>query len=314
MDAQTAQEQHTSESYDERTPDQIAHDKQEAEDFVDYSDDEGEQEPKSMPAHEPSPSSSTVQGDEPTKIQESGPDAEHDKQDDGNAAETGFGEQEDDATLLTETQYGEDANHYAFQDYTESYDQGDPYQDFQADGTLGDPFEGNNTFNDDTNQDFADYNYQNLEGNINLGFDEQPLDDTNYDDHVDESFEAVEDVTHADALLDLDNAPEWAVDTDPASNLPGEDAVLVHDDITYEDEEGGANDQPAATTSTAADLALTSSNEHKPSSPQGQKRSIDEVGDGTDDAPDSTGMSPLLRIQKRFNTDQSSPDAKRPRV
>ena len=314
VDAQTAQEQHTSESYDERTPDQIAHDKQEAEDFVDYSDDEGEQEPKSMPAHEPSPSSSTVQGDEPTKIQESGPDAEHDKQDDGNAAETGFGEQEDDATLLTETQYGEDANHYAFQDYTESYDQGDPYQDFQADGTLGDPFEGNNTFNDDTNQDFADYNYQNLEGNINLGFDEQPLDDTNYDDHVDENFEAVEDVTHADALLDLDNAPEWAVDTDPASNLPGEDAVLVHDDITYEDEEGGANDQPAATTSTAADLALTSSNEHKPSSPQGQKRSIDEVGDGTDDAPDSTGMSPLLRIQKRFNTDQSSPDAKRPRV
>jgi hypothetical protein len=314
LESEAAVEQHVSESHDERTPDQIAHDKQEAEDFVDYSDDEEDPEAKSVPVHEPSPSSSTIQGDEPTETQESGVDPDHDARGGENAAEIGFDEHDDDATLLTETQYGDDANHYAFQDYAETYDQGEPFQDFQADGTEEDPFEANDTLNDDTNQDFADYNYQDTEGNVNLGFDEHPLDDTNHGDHVDETFEAVEDVSHADAFVDLDNAPEWAIDAEPASNLPGEDAVLLHDDTTHEDEEGGADDQPAATTSTAADLALASSNEHKPSSPQGQKRSIDEVGDGTDDAPDSTGTILSSLRKKHLSADHCPPDAKRPRV
>ncbi|KAF2622499.1 hypothetical protein BU25DRAFT_209810 [Macroventuria anomochaeta] len=309
-----AAERHASETKDERTPDQIAHEKQEAEDFVDYSDDEDAQEDKSVPAHVPSPSSSTVQGDEPTEIQVSGLAPEHDGQDEGNIVETGFDEHDDDATLLTQTQYGDDANHYAFQDYTETYDQGDPFQDFEADGTVGDPFEANDTFNGDTNQDFADYGFQNMDGEENLGFDEQPLDETNHGDHVDEAFGAVEDVTHADAFLDLDNAPEWAIDADPASNLPGEDAVLLHDDATaHEDEEGGAVEQPVATSS-AADLALTSSYDHKPSSPQGQKRSIDEVGDEIDDAPDCTGMTLSSPCKRRLDADFCLPDAKRPRV
>ncbi|XPS75521.1 hypothetical protein M3J09_007597 [Ascochyta lentis] len=291
-EAEEAVGRQASESRDERTPDQIAHDKQEAEDFVDYSDDEDNQETKSPPAREPSPSSSTVQGDESTETQEPGDVSEHDGDDDENTAETGFEEHDDDATLLTQTQYGDDANHYAFQDYAETYDQGtydqgDPFQDFQADGTVGDPFEGNDAFNGDTNQDFADYNFQTLEGEVDLDFGELPLDNANSAHHTDGTFAADENVTGADTFLDLDNAPEWAIDADPASNMPGEDAVLVHDDATHEDE-SGETAQSTATTSTAADPAPTLSTEHNPSSPQGQKRSIDEVGDGIDDAPDST--------------------------
>jgi hypothetical protein len=286
-----AAEKLASAAQDERTPDQIAHEKQEAEDFVDYSDDEDEQEKKTS-QHEASPSSSTVQGDDLTEVQESSFAPENERQDHTGDDEADFEEHGDDTTLLTQTQYGDDANHYAFQDYTENYEQGDPFQDFQVDGTVGDPFEGDGSYIGDTNQDFADYNYQEMDGENNLGFDEQPLHEVNDGDYGEETYEAVEDVTHADALLDLDNAPEWAVDADAASNLPGEDAVFLHDDTTArEDEEGGVAEQPGATASSAADLALAPFNDHKPASPQGQKRSIDEVGDGIDDAPDSTGMA-----------------------
>lgn len=297
---EAAAEQHAPASQDDRTPDQIAHEKQEAEDFVDYSDDEDEQETKTA-QHEASPSSSTVQGDDLTEVQEESFAPELSKGDDAAADEADFDENGDDATLLTQTQYGDDANHYAFQDYTENYEQGDPFQDYQADGTTGEPLEGNGSFTGDTNQDFADYNYQEMDGEINLGFDEQPSHEADQGEFGDETYDFVENVTHADALLDLDNAPEWAVDADPASNLPGEDAILLHDDTTArEDDEGGAAEQPGATTSSAADLALTSSNDHKPASPQGQKRTIDEVGDGIDDAPDSTGMaSPSPRKRTR---------------
>lgn len=310
-----AAEQQDSEPQDKRTPDQIAHDKQEAEDFVDYSDDEDDQEIKSVPVHEPSPSSSTVQGDDPSEIPESGLAHEHDVHDNETTTEAGFDENDDNATLLTQTQYGDDANHYAFQDYTETYEQGDPFQGYQADGTAGDPFEANSAYNGDTNQDFADYNFQDLEAEVSLGFDEQPLDEANRDEHGNETFEAVEDVTHADAFLDFDNAPEWAIDADPAPNLPGEDAVLLHDDAAdHGNDEGGAVEQPAATTSSAADLAPTSSNDPETLSLQGQKRSIDEVGDGIDIAPNSTGTARYSMCERLLNTDLYLPDAKRPRV
>lgn len=282
-----ATEQHESDSQDERTPDQIAHDKQEAEDFVDYSDDEDEQEGKSVPAQEASPSSSTVQGDDPTEIQETSIATEHDGEDDRNPPDAGFDENDEEATLLTQTQYGDDANHYAFQDYTETYEQGDPFQDYPADGTEGDSFDASGAYNGDTNQEFADYNFQDLEAEVNLGFDEQSYESTRGEDG-NEGFETVEDVSHADAFLDLDNAPEWAVDADPASDLPGEDAILLQGDATvYGDDEGGEDERPAAKTSSAANPAPTLSNDQGTVSPQGQKRSIDEVGDGIDDAPDS---------------------------
>lgn len=289
------------ESRDERTPDQIAHDNQEAEDFVDYSDDEDDCEVKAVSAHETSPSSSTVQGDEPTEIQESAVVSELDRQDDEDVVEAGFDEHEDDTTLLTQTQYGDDVNHYAFQDYEETYSQEDPFQDFQADGTVGDELEANDTFNGNTNQDFTDENFQNLEDQANLDFDEQPLDEASGGDHFDETFAAVDDVTDAGGFLDLDNAPEWAVDTDPASNLPGEDTIILHDDATtQEGEDGGTVDQPVATLSSDADLALASSNDHEQSSPQGQKRSIDEVDNETNDAPDLTGTA-FMSSHKRIS-------------
>lgn len=301
------------EPQDEKTPDQIAHDKQEAEDFVDYSDDEDDQENNSVLVHEPSPSSSTVQGDDHTEIPSSG--LEHDGQNPENAAEAGFDENDDDATLLTQTQYGDDPNHYAFQDYAETYEHGDHFQDYQGDGTAGDPFNANGAFNGDANQDFADYNFQDLEADVNLGFDEQPFDETSRGEHDNETFEVVEDITHADAFLDLDNAPEWAIDADPAPNLPGEDAILLHDDTTaHGHDAGGSVEQSAVTTSSAAGLALTSSNGLDLPSLQGQKRSIDEVGNGAHDTPASTGMASYSISTRWLNTDTCLPDAKRPKV
>ncbi|KAJ4320946.1 hypothetical protein N0V94_003122 [Neodidymelliopsis sp. IMI 364377] len=287
-----APERQTSESRDERTPDQIAHDKQEADDFVDYSDDEDEQQDEAVLMQKSSPSSSTVQGDEPKEVQESSTVLEADGQRDANDTTVDFEtEHEDDVTLLTQAQHGDDANNYSFQEYAETHDQGDPFQDFQADGTVGDPFEAKEAFEGDANQDPTDYNFQNLGGEANLEFDVQPSYED--DNQFAEMPPVAEDPLDDDGFLDLDNAPEWAIDAEPNSNLP-EDTVLLHDDTTtYENEEGGADDQPVATSSGAD--PLVPSNEHTASSPQGQKRSIDEVGDGIDDPPDST-------------------DAKRPRV
>jgi hypothetical protein len=285
LETEAVPERQTSEPHDERTPDQIAHDKQEADDFVDYSDDEDGEEVKSVPAHAPSPSSATIQGDEPTEVQDSGPVTEPNGHDGEDAAETGFeAGHEDDTTLHTDAQYGDDANEYSYQDYAETYDQAEPFQDFQADSTEEDPFEADDTLEGDANQDFAGYDFQTLEENVNPGFDSQAFETHDGGDNT------FDDVTDADGFLDFDNAPEWATDAEPTTNLP-EDTVLLHDDdTTYKDEEDGVVDQTATTTSSAADLALASSNEHKASSPQGQKRSIDEVGEGIDDAPDSTGM------------------------
>lgn len=287
-ESEAVAEQHSTEPQEQRTPDQIALDKQEAEDFVDYSDDEDDEVSKSIPGltPSPSPSSATVQGDEPTEVENPGTAPEKGDPEDQGDATAGF-EEDDDATLLTQTQYGNDADHYAFQDYTETYEQGDPFQDLEVDGTVGNSFGTNEVYTGDTNQDF---DFRETDGEAGPGFDDQAADD---DEHDDSTLQAVEDVTQDDALLDFENAPEWAVDADPAPNLPGEDAVLLHDNT--ENDEGGAVEQDVDATYVAADSALTSLSDHRPFSPHGRKRSIDEVGDETDDAPDST-------------------DAKRPRV
>ena len=329
-ESEAVAEQHSTESRDQRTPDQIAHDKQEADDFVDYSDDEDDEVSKSIPGQtpSPSPSSATVQGDEPTEVENSGAAPELGGPEDQDDATAGF-EEDDDATLLTQTQYGNDADHYAFQDYTETYEQGDPFQDLEADGTVGDPFGTNEVYTGDTNQFF---DFQETDGEVGPVFDNYGADDDAHDDstlqavedvndqpadddeHDDSTLQAVEDVTQGDAFLDFEDAPEWAVDADPAPNLPGEDAVLLHDNTTGgENDEGGAVEQDVDATYVAADSASTSLNNHGPLSPHGRKRSIDEVGDGNDDAPDSTGMVSCSTSKRLLNAD-SSPDAKRPRV
>lgn len=309
LESEAVAEQHSTESQDQRTPDQIAHDKQEADDFVDYSDDEDDEVSKSIPGQTPtpSPSSATVQGDEPTEVEGSGAAPELGSPKDQDDATAGF-EEDDDDTLLTQTQYGNDADHYAFQDYTGSYEQGDPFQHLEADGTVEDPFGTNDVYTGDTNQYF---NFQETEGEVGSGFNDQAADE---DEHDDSTLQAVEDVTQVDALLDFEDAPEWAVDADPAPDLPGVDAVLLHDNTAAgENDEGGAVEQDVDATYVAADPASTSSNNHGPLSPHGRKRSIDEVGDEIGDAPGSTGMVPCSTSKRPLNPD-SRPDAKRPRV
>jgi hypothetical protein len=308
-ESEAVAEQYSTEPQDERTPDQIAHDKQEADDFVDYSDDEDDEVSKSILGQtpSPSPSSATVQGDEPTEVEESGAAPELGGPEEQDDATAGF-DDDDDATLLTQTQYGNDADHYAFQDYTETYEQGDPFRDLEADGTEGNPFGTNEVDTGDTNQYF---DFQETDREVGPGFNDQAADD---DEHDDSTLHAVEDNTQVDAFLDFEDAPEWAVDADPASNLPGEDAVLLHDNTAAgENDEGGAVEQDVDEIYVAADSASTSSNNHGPLSSHGRKRSIDEVGDGIDDAPDSTGMVSCSTSKRPLNAD-SSPDAKRPRV
>lgn len=311
-------ELYPAEYHDERTPDQIAHDKQEAEDFVDYSDDEDDQDPNSVPAHPSSPSSSTVQGDEPTVLQDSDLAQTVDESEHGHAAGAPLDENDDDATLLTQTQYEDDAEHYAFQDYAETNDQGDPFQDYQAAGNAGnadDAFDANNVYTNDTEQDSTEINLQGYDGEVGLGFYEQPLVDDQTGDHGEDTFEVEEETMHEDALLDLDNAPEWAIDADPDPSLPGEDAVLLHDETTVVgDNEDGVVEQAVAPVSPVADPSLALLNDHGPLSPQGHKRSIDEVGDGADDAPDSIGMISRSACKRRLDADFFLPDAKRPRV
>ncbi|KAF2997897.1 hypothetical protein E8E13_004294 [Curvularia kusanoi] len=299
--------EHLTDTQDERTPDQIAHDKQEAEDFVDYSDDEDEEVSKSGAGRTTSPSSATVQGDEPTEIEETGTISDVGGHVDENGANAGFDE-DDETTLLTQTQYGDDADHYAFQDYAGTYDQDDSFQEYQADGTVGSPIEANDAHTGNTNSDSAEYNFRDTDGEAFAEFGDQPVDD----DYEEATLEAIEEVSHAEALLDLENAPEWAVDADPAPDLPGEDAVLLHDNTTAgETDQDGAAEQDVEA-NLAADPAAF--NNHGLLSPQGRKRSLDEVDDGVDDAPDSTGMAPRLLCNRPPVAYYSLPEAKRPRV
>jgi hypothetical protein len=116
-------------------------------------------------------------------------------------------------------------------------------------------------YQDYTNEEFTAYEYQGLD-------QQEPTDST----------AVVDGYTGGDDFLDLTTLND------------GEDVIP---DIDFGDEEeDGAVEQPAVAASSAADPVATSSNGlqyQSPLSPQGQKRSIDEVGDSVDNAPDSTG-------------------------
>lgn len=283
---------------------------QKEDDLINYSDDEGadpteEVESAPAPAPEPlngsSPSSSTVQGDEPTNViagthtvGSPPPDTEQQETHDRSSSQPREQHQVDG----TATQ--------SYQDLVEAYDVDDSFQGFPADGE--EEFSLDPQYGDHANQDYAGFEYQPSDQPLHLDFMDGA--EFNEADH-----KASHDFTEQDDILDLDNAPEWATDKVPISTVP-ENVLIIHDDVgTVEYDEAGVAEHPAAAVTSDATAEAVSSSEIKHMSPQGQKRSIDEAGHGADDALDSIGMFAwLLSWEAAPSTNGFSLDTKRPRV
>jgi hypothetical protein len=331
---------HVSPSLDERTPEQILHDKQTEADIVDYSDDEDQEddEVSAVALNEMSQSSTTVLGDGPVDGEETGdpegsshiydhndeirdaPDHNDEIQNcqDENESqgvhdhdevqeEFDFDVEHEDGTTLGFDEHVDDEDEHTYHDDAQEYGQEGSFQGFDADAAEGGSLE--RTFEGDSTQDFNGLEYETLdhEGHVDI--------DGEYDgDTVADSVAAGEETAGADELLDLDDAPEWVTDKEPTFELP-EEVVLVQDDVDAHDEEDDLGDLSAVAASPAADRTAASSTEFTVLSPQGRKRSIDEVGNGLDEATESTGMIVTPWSRKRtLDADISVPDAKRPRV
>lgn len=260
------------------------------EEEIDYSDEEQDDPPKPDNFNSVS-TSSTIQGDasagdrDPTKLE----GEQYASQDDiSHEADNA-----DDGQSHVEEQLGHGEDTELYQDYAQTYGHDDLVDDY----TFG---------IDETwaNEDLNEYPNQALDEQLQNDFVHQGgLDGTN----------AVDGFIGEDNFLDLDSLDNpdypavWPPGQGTASNLP-------EDDLFPEEEEDGAVEHPEAAASSTADPVATSSLDLQNTSPSGQKRSIDEVGDSAGDALDHTGtpLGPISRM--RFQADFEPPDLKRPRV
>jgi hypothetical protein len=300
--------QPTAQALSSEQEEQLAHD------TVDYSDQEDEDEPRGGNPDAASLSSATVQGDNPVtgevslQVAESANPVEEEEDyhyDDQDVTDnTLIGGHSGDAQ--TEEQSNHDDNTESYQDYAQVYDQGDPFKEFQMDAP--DAYTTEPDYSGLTNQDDAPtYEYQDLEQQFQDDFTNgADFDGTG----AGESTNVENDIANGDDILDLDNAPEWSLAEDTV--------VLPDDDEVYgqaEEEEDGVLEQPEVAASSAADPVAASSKNLHEDSPQGTKRSIDEVGDSVGDALDYTGTlwapKSLLNV---FHADTVVSDMKRPRV
>jgi hypothetical protein len=290
--------------------DQIDHD------TIEYSDAEDDEEPPSRPLDAFSPSSATVQGDdtatgEPTTAPVDPAKPEEEDQHTGEVQNNHEAENADVQTHVAE-QFGLEDN-TEYQDFTGEYDQGDQFLDFQTGAAEGYAEEPN--FESYTNDDYTGYGFpevdQQLQNDLIGGTETDGI-------AVEDPMTATNEFTEGDDFLDLENAADWVPDEEALSKLPG-DQVFSHDEFTVneEEEEDGVAEQPAAaatSTTTTANPIATSSTDLQQTSPQGQKRSIDEVDDLADDAIIDTGTSWLsMSYKSAIKADLMAPDLKRPR-
>lgn len=254
---------------------------QEQDDLVDYSDEEDEEPApvngaEQVSATELSPSSTTVQGDESANVQD------QDSVTDSPRLNRETSQEQDKTDFETveephvETEHGEPGG-----------ENGDEpsYEDFvQA-------FEADDTYQDfETEGPGDDAAYVQYDGDANQDY-------ANYE------------FTNADDFLDLDNDAEWAAYEESAQ---GQAETTTIDAGTVDEEDGAAGKTGGAS---AAELQTASSNDTNAVSPQGQKRSIDEVGHEADAAMTSTGTLTYFVCGKRKpSADLFIADAKRPRV
>ncbi|KAJ4373218.1 hypothetical protein N0V83_003511 [Neocucurbitaria cava] len=271
---------------------------QEQDDLIDYSDDEGPEVTEQVThasVNDQSVSSSTVQGDESTAVEE-GANTTHDLDHNHHGIEHNdegvlYAEDEHDNQFNDQLQEGIDDTTQSYQDYDDqAFGQDDLFQDFQANG--------------DANQDYAGTEYNDL--------DQQQIDflsgaDLNAGDH---------DLTNANEFFDLTNASQPATDQGPASKIHEDDLIAYEDTTAQVDEEDGTADQSAAAVSSNANPTAASSTGLQDSSSRGQKRSVAEAGHGVEDALESIGMVVYLwRFKRTCNVDSLLlPDAKRPKT
>lgn len=293
------------------------HEEQLENDTVDYSDadeQDDEDEPQTGTLNAPSPSPTTVQGDYPTLDEDplrTAESAEHEEETHSEPDGVALINTQNQDDAQTEEQFSQVDHTESYQEFAQTYDEDDPFKEFHVDSTETYPTEPD--LGGFTNQDNTGYDDQDLDQQLQNDF----LSGADFDGiGAGESTDTANDFVEGDDLLDLDNAPEWATDQEPTQKVPAA-AILVHDDVTgqHEEEEDGEVKQPAVAASSAADPVATSSTLLQETSPQGQKRSIDEVGDSVGDALDSTGMLWVPVFHAHFtDADIVVPDIKRPRV
>ncbi|KAH7080881.1 hypothetical protein FB567DRAFT_562427 [Paraphoma chrysanthemicola] len=277
-------------------------------DVVDYSDDEEEDnvvKPSGVVVNDPSPSSSTVQGDD-TLTGEHATEVTASTQAEGENSV----HPDEDTYAHAEGQSGHVENNESYQDFDQTYTEENPFSEFQTGENEG--FSAEADFDGFTNQDFTGYDYQDVDQELQNDF----LGDGEYNDtDASHKLSTVDGVTGDDDYLNLTDAPEWTADQGQTLPPP-EDDTLVFDDYTEhgQEEEDGLVQQPAVAASSAADPVAASSSDLHKTSPQGQKRSIDEVGDMVGDALDSTGAITLSSQRRIANADLYMTDTKRPRV
>lgn len=277
-------------------------------DYSDVKDDEDSAEPGVAPTTNPSAPSSTVQGDPADTSVHSATSGKTESAHDLHQNEVSHNaEAEFDAHQSNVQEFGDEVTAESYQDYTHAYDEEDPFPGFQVDNT--EDYSTEPDFAGYTNQDYANYDYQELDQQLQNDF----LSGGEFNANVVDNSATVENnYTGEDDFLNL-NAPEWGNDQDPLDMTEGE--TMVHGASQDEEEEDGAAEQPAVAASSAADAVAASSTGLTNSSPQGQKRSIDEVGVSVDDAPDSIGAFGRFLISRRlFLADHYITDTKRPRL
>ncbi|KAH8731639.1 hypothetical protein GQ44DRAFT_699026 [Phaeosphaeriaceae sp. PMI808] len=282
-------------------------------DFIDYSDAEEDEKPHSVNYKATSPSSSTVQGDDTAagemSTQTVGSSKQEDLHDGGEDAAGSDTENDAGAHSDSKEQPSQEDNTALYEDYAAAYGQAVPFQGHQTGAT--ETYLAETELEVYTNQEYTGYENQDPDQHLENDF----ISGADFDDaSVSGSANAGVSLDDGEDFLDLENTTEWLVDQDPTSKVPVDVGLVptVTNTTQLEEEEGGVLEQPAVAASSAADPVAASSEDLQESPLQGQKRSIDEVGDSVGDALDFTGM-PLFYIHLA-GTDIVDSDMKRPRV
>ena len=212
------------------------------------------------------------------------------------------------------------------QEYVGHDTNGHEHEDYEYPYGEGDAQEQEEDYNQDYSgdQEFGAYPaydvLQNHELTNNLQAGQHPVDGPD-DTHVHSGSNAgeLDAAGEFDAAVDaFDGANDaFEFDDTAATAQLSQDQQDAEDEIDYSDEEDGAAGQAQVAPLAAADtVAATSSSGLQTLSPQGQKRTIDEVGNDAGHASNSAGMFP----NKRFTLSSSNAvlishiGAKRPRV
>ncbi|EOA85308.1 hypothetical protein ACJQWK_06428 [Exserohilum turcicum] len=273
---------------DERTEAELeARRLQEQGDIIDYSDEEDEESDTVEVAEQAShtevpPSPTTVQGDESSNAERQSSIAESpitSKPANAEHDETSLDTTEEPDAAAEHGQAEGNEDEQAYQDYVQAPEGGGTFDGFEADevGKEAADFQ----YDGDANQDYGEYEYQDLEQQAEL----ELANGEEFNGGEDATAYGGEGFTEANDFLELDPA-QWTVDQELDQDFL-ENTTTGHDDGDAQGEEDGGAAPPANATSPAADPTTASSTDVYDVSSQGHKRSIDEAGYGMDIAPDS---------------------------